>query len=329
MRVRGAFIGHSSAVFANLIYTPPFPMKIISPHSFYSCAAHDEVLAQWNKRSGANSPLVLDLSSAACIDPYGLVALTLFLNHLPDSALPVKLCLDGFPPPGKRDAPSQNEVIETMTRMGFWEEVGAKLDIPEKRLPVRPQWSDDNGVLIDITILHGRDAINVMLRKTGEILHNLKFSPISRGHVMEVLSELSSNVLDHAQSDYGGVVATQTYTSMRSGTRYLVMSIGDMGIGVRASIAKNEKLQGRLESDGQALGIAVQAGNSRFETGGRGGGLPRVVEIARRYGGSVALRSGTGALAFHGEGEQRRVFEAAPQIGTQLRIMLPENRLVE
>ncbi len=302
-------------------------MKIISPHSFYSCAAHDEVLAQWNKRSGANTPLVLDLSSAAYIDPYGIVALTLFLNHLPASALPVKLCLDGFPPPGKRDAPSENPVINYMTRMGFWEEVGAKLDIPENRLPVRPQWSDDNGVLIDITILHGRDAINVMLRKTGEILQGLKFSPIGRGHVMEVLSELSSNVLDHARSDYGGVVATQTYKSMRSGTRYLVMSIGDMGIGVRASIADNEKLQGRLDSDGQALGIAVQTGNSRFETGGRGGGLPRVVEIARRYGGSVALRSGTGAFAFRDE--ERRVFDTAPQVGTQLRIMLPETQLVE
>ena len=128
---------------------------------------------------------------------------------------------------------------------------------------------------------------------------------------MEVLSELSSNVLDHAQSEYGGVVATQTYKSMRSGTRYLVMSIGDMGIGVRASIGANEKLQDRLDSDGQALGIAVQTGNSRFETGGRGGGLPRVVEIARRYGGSVALRSGTGALAFNGDSEERRVFDTA------------------
>ena len=305
-------------------------MKILSPHSFYSCAAHDEVLAQWNQRSGENTPLTLDLSSAVSMDPYGIVALTLFLNHLPASALPVTLVLDGFPPAGKRDAPSGNPVIEYMTRMGFWEEVGTRLSVPENRLPVRPQWSDDNGVLIDITILHGRDAINVMLRKTGAILQSLHFSPIGRGHVMEVLSELSSNVLDHAQSEYGGVVATQTYRSMRSGTRYLVMSIGDMGIGVRASIGANERLQERLDSDGQALGIAVQSGNSRFETGGRGGGLPRVMEIARRYGGNVALRSGTGALAFRGgEGEEKRVFDTAPQVGTQLRIMLPENRLVE
>ena len=299
-------------------------MKIISPHSFYSCAAHDDVLAQWNSRTGAQGPLELDLERAAFIDPYGIVALTLFLNHLPDWALPVKLCLNGFPPQAK-----SNSIIDYLTRMGFWEEVGSKLAVPQKLLPVRPQWSDDKNVLIDITILHGRDAIGVMLRKTGEILQDLNFSPIGRGHVMEVLSELSSNVLDHAQSEFGGVVATQTYRSRRSGTRYLVMSIGDMGIGVRASIGDNDKLHARLESDAVALGVAVQMGNSRFETGGRGGGLPRVLEIARRYGGSVALRSGTGALAFRGEDESRRVFTAAPQVGTQLRIMLPENRLVE
>lgn len=301
-------------------------MKILLPHPFYSCAAHDAVLAQWNEKQNEPGPLELDLSRVAFIDPYGVVALTLFLNHLPESALPVKLCLPGYSPGGKV---SDNAVVNYLTRMGFWEEVQKPLGVPARLLPARPDWSEDKGVLIDITILHGRDAINVMLRKTGEILQNLKFSPIGRGHVMEVLSELSSNVLDHAKSDFGGVVATQTYRSRRSGTRYLVMSIGDMGIGVRASIAGNEKLSGRLHSDAQALGVAVQMGNSRFETGGRGGGLPRVLEIARRYGGSVAIRSGAGALAFRGEDESRRSFDAAPQVGTQLRIMLPENRLVE
>ena len=301
-------------------------MKISSPHPFYSCAAHDAVLAQWNERQSEPGPLELDLSRVAFVDPYGIVALTLFLNHLPDSALPVRLCLPGSAPGGGF---GDNAVVAYLTRMGFWEEVSARLDVPARLLPTRPDWSEDKGVLIDITVLHGRDAINVMLRKTGEILAGLKFSPSGRMHVLEVLSELSGNVLDHAKSEFGGVVATQTYRSRRSGTRYLVMSIGDMGIGVRASIAGNERLAGRLQSDAQALGVAVQAGNSRFKEGGRGGGLPRVLEIARRYGGSVALRSGAGALAFRGEDESRRSFDAAPQVGTQLRIMLPENGLVE
>ena len=305
-------------------------MKITSQHSFYSCAAHDDLLAQWAQAQNETTPgpLELDLRRVSFVDPYGIVGLVLFLNHLPEDSLPVRLQLESFPP-RNGDKSGETAVISYLTRMGFWEEVAPKLDVSPAQLPVRPNWSNDKNVLVDVTILHGRDAIGVMLRKTGEILQSLSFTPIGRGHVMEVLSELSSNVLDHAQSEFGGVVTTQTYRSRRSGTRYLVMSIGDAGIGVRASLKDNEKLASRLESDAQALGVAVGMGNSRFASGGRGGGLPRVLEIARKYGGSVAIRSGTGALAFQGEGEKRRLFDAAWLRGTQLRIMLPENKLIE
>jgi len=119
----------------------------------------------------------------------------------------------------------------------------------------------------------------------------------------------------------------QTYRN-KSGERYLVMSIGDAGIGVRRSLAANMALAERLESDAQALGVAVQPGASRFASGGHGGGLPRVLEIARRYEGRVAFRSGAGALAYNGSDQARRSFEAAPLGGTQLRIMLPESKML-
>lgn len=165
-----------------------------------------------------------------------------------------------------------------------------------------------------------------MLRRTGELLQNIGYSVVGRGHVMEVLSELCSNVLLHAQADFGGVAAMQTYRNKQD-VRYLVIGIGDMGIGVRASLAGNEKLSGRLENDSQALGVAVQMGASRYASGGHGGGLPRVLDIARRYAGRVALRSGSGALAYNGVDEQRRAFETSMLPGTHLRIVLPEAKL--
>ncbi len=302
-------------------------MRIFSTHAVYSCAAHDDVLAQWARVQNENGPLELDLSRATFFDPYGIVALVLFLQTLPEHALPVALKMNDFPLCNGAPTP-QRGPVSYLTRMGFWEEVGDKLELRGGKLPIRPAWTEDKNVLIDVTIMHSRDAVHVMLRKTGEILQSLGFSPIGRGHVMEVLSELSSNVLDHAQSELGGVVSTQTYRSRKSGARYLVMSIGDAGIGVRASLSNNGKLVERLESDAQALGIAVQMGASRFASGGRGGGLPRVLEIARRYDGRVAFRSGSGALAYRGEDDQKRFFETVSQVGTQLRIMLPENKLV-
>ena len=303
-------------------------MRFVSSHSFYSCAAHDELLAAWEVLKNGSGPLELDLSTVGFFDPYGIVALVVFLQSLPPSALPVAFKMNEFPLAKGRN-PSERGAVNYLTQMGFWEEVGSRLAVPHALLPVRPQFSEDKNVLIDVTIMHTRDAINVMMRKSGELLQTLGFSPVAKMHVLQVLSEVSGNVLDHAQSEIGGVVTSQTYRSRRSDIRYLVMSIGDAGMGVRSSLGSNQKMSGRLDSDASALGVAVGLGNSRFGNGGRGGGLPSVLEIAKRYGGSVAMRSGHGALAYRGEDDQKRVFEAPFQIGTQVRIMLPENKLRE
>ena len=301
-------------------------MLIQCEHNSYSVAAHDDVLSQWQLVRGESGPLQLDLTNARFFDPYGMCALVLFLNHLPPETLPVKLSLQGFPREVSNEDEYSNGAVSYLTRMGFWEEVHQKLEAKAEQIPVRAARQIERNVLLDITIMHTHDAISVMLRKTGEILQNLGYTVTSRGHVMEVLSELCSNVLFHAQTEFGGVAAMQTYSG-KNGDKYLVMSIGDAGIGVRRSLAANMSLADRLESDAQALGVAVQPGSSRFASGGHGGGLPRVLEIARRYGGKVAFRSGAGALAFNGQNDERRGFEAPPLAGTQLRIMLPETKM--
>ncbi len=301
-------------------------MLIRSDFSTYSVEAHDDVLRQWESARLEPGALTLDLSRAGFFDPYGMCALVLWLNHLPPETLPVELKLQGFPAEVSSEIEYSNGAVSYLTRMGFWEEVHQKLATSNEQIPIRPARLIDRSVLLDITIMRSHDAISVMLRKTGEILENLGFAITSRGHVLEVLSELCSNVLLHAQTEFGGVAAMQTYKG-KSGERYLVLSIGDAGIGVRRSLAANMSLADRLESDAQALGIAVQAGASRFSSGGHGGGLPRVLEIARRYGGRVAFRSGRGALAFDGREDVRRSFQSSALNGAQLRIMLPETRM--
>ncbi len=301
-------------------------MLIRLEHSTYSLAAHDELSRQWESVRGESGPLELDLSRATFFDPYGMCALVLFLNHLPPDVLPVELKLQNFPQDVSGEIEYSNGAVSYLTRMGFWEEVHEKLAAKSDQIPIRPARLVDRSVLLDITIMRSHDAISVMLRKTGEILENLGYAITARGHVLEVLSELCSNVLLHAQTEFGGVAAMQTYKG-KSGERYLVLSIGDAGIGVRRSLAANMALAERLDSDAQALGVAVQPGASRFASGGHGGGLPRVLEIARRYGGRVAFRSGRGALAFDGREDQRRSFETSALAGTQLRIMLPETKM--
>lgn len=311
-------------------------MRIALESRTYSVKAHDELMRQWEEVCYEAGPLTLDLRTLGFIDPFAMCGLVLFINHLPDEALPVKLLLPGWPPQGalQTTKPSEQNLLEKvpngpvsyLTRMGFWDLVREKIDCRENQIPVWPTYLPERKVLLDLTVMHSHDAISVMLRRTGELLQNIGYSVVGRGHVMEVLSELCSNVLLHAKADFGGVAAMQTYRNKQD-VRYLVIGIGDMGIGVRASLAANEKLSGRLENDSQALGVAVQMGASRYASGGHGGGLPRVLDIARRYAGRVALRSGTGALAYNGVDEQRRAFETSVLPGTHLRIVLPEAKL--
>jgi hypothetical protein len=325
-------------------------MKIRTGFAKFSIEAHDDLLRQWEQVQFETGPLHLDLRTVQFVDPYGLCGLVIFLNHLPEEARPVQLQLPGWPCDEQQWSLKPSEVsgrtnggrvaeapafygektaagpVPYLTRMGFWEEVSAVLDAKPQQIPVRPLWLPDRNVLLDVTIMHTHDAISVMLRKTGEILQTLNYTVPGRGHVLEVLSELCSNVLMHAQSEFGGVAAMQTYKS-RSGVRYIVMSIGDHGMGVRRSLANNRVLANRLESDAQALAVAVQPGASRFGSGGHGGGLPRVLEIAKRYGGRVAFRSGSGAFSYNGSNDEKRIFEASNLQGTQLRIALPETNL--
>ena len=299
-------------------------MRIISNHSSYSTEAHDDVLAQWEKVRHEEGPLELDLTQVAFMDPFGMVGLVLFINHLPEEARPIRLRMSGFDwQSGEQNTSGGTNAASYLTRMNFWDAVFECIDAPPGKIPLRPKGLVDKNVLLDVTNFRTHDAISIMLHQTGEILQNLGYTVTARGHVLEVLSELCSNVLLHANTLFGGVAAMQTYRN-RAGTRYVVMSIGDAGIGVRKSLANNPSLSSRLESDSQALGVSVQAGSSRFGSGGHGGGLPRVLEIARRYGGRVAFRSGEGVLAFNGAIDERRTFDAAFSKGTQLRISLPE-----
>lgn len=300
-------------------------MRISTEQTSYSTEAHDDVLAQWEKVRHQEGPLELDLMHVSFVDPFGMVGLVLFINHLPEEARPVRLRMSGFDwQSGEQSTPGgATNAASYLTRMNFWDAVFERIDAPPGKIPLRPKGLVDKNVLLDVTNFRTHDAISIMLHQTGEILQNLGYTVTARGHVLEVLSELCSNVLLHANTLFGGVAAMQTYRN-RAGTRYVVMSIGDAGIGVRKSLANNPSLASRLESDSQALGVAVQAGASRFGTGGHGGGLTRVLEIARRYGGRVAFRSGEGALAFNGAIDERRTFDAAFSKGTQLRIALPE-----
>jgi hypothetical protein len=108
-----------------------------------------------------------------------------------------------------------------------------------------------------------------------EILDGLEWS----------VSEVTDNVLNHAQAIDGGFV--QVTTHRETGTLGFV--VGDAGRGVLASMREGYP---HLVSDKIAIGEAMKAGVTRNPEAGQGNGLAGTLRIATLSGGGIAITSG-------------------------------------
>lgn len=114
-----------------------------------------------------------------------------------------------------------------------------------------------------------------------------------------IFSELAANVVNHAQSD-GGYVLAQQY-NFRTGP-VVDIAIADCGIGIRESLLQNPD-NGPYQSDCEAIGQALCEGISAIRNTHRGYGLYYVadnVQIAENR--SLTIRSGNGILTLRGDG---------------------------
>jgi anti-sigma regulatory factor (Ser/Thr protein kinase) len=128
-----------------------------------------------------------------------------------------------------------------------------------------------------------------------------------------VLAEACTNICDHSEDR--GVVAAQRYTQ-RGGTRYVVVGVADLGIGIRQSLATRYRSAERW-SHIQAIINALQKEYSRHPD--RGLGLFMVSRIVGAYRGSLHLRSGDARLYLRHRAQR---LAASPFPGTQLAISL-------
>lgn len=138
------------------------------------------------------------------------------------------------------------------------------------------------------------------------------------GSLLKVISELCSNIYQHS-GDAHGFIMIQHY---RVSTRYeedVVLAAGDMGQGIRNSLAAKYP----------ELGIdplkAIQAtldGITSRETGRGGLGLPTVEETVAKEGGYVWLRSETAAVRSYGPNRHYTSSNLGYMPGTQVVVEL-------
>jgi hypothetical protein len=105
--------------------------------------------------------------------------------------------------------------------------------------------------------------------------------------LFEATGELGLNVVEHAGSPAGGLVAAQRYKAGMPEER-IIVAVGDVGVGIRESLRPR---YGDM-TEGEAIRRAIQWHVSRIPDEGRGQGLPGVVDGVRGLDGVVWIRSG-------------------------------------
>jgi signal transduction histidine kinase len=129
-----------------------------------------------------------------------------------------------------------------------------------------------------------------------------------------VVAEVCTNIFDH--SGDSGVVAAQRYTRKQDKRKYVIIAVADIGIGIRASLAKRFRDATRWTHLQSIVNALQKEYSSRPE---RGLGLFMVSKIVGKHDGSLHIRSGDARLYLR---HRARGIPVGDFPGTQLSISL-------
>ncbi|TVP58836.1 MAG: hypothetical protein EA351_02720 [Gemmatimonadales bacterium] len=262
--------------------------------------------------------LLLDGRHTRFVDPAGMIGLLGVGRFLQSrGAERVRLQMD-----------PASEVSGYLARMGFYQAASGifEVDAPPER--ARGRSSD---VLLEITPIAENQDVHALVEhvqeRAGSILsRTLHYPPSAVVQFSVILSEVCQNILEHAGAP--GWVAAQTYQwSRRLGRQVLVIAVGDLGRGFRGSLESEHAGRfGARWSDSTALEAAFIHGLTRFPDQGRGQGIQQIRKQVRRWGGVIAVRSGSARIADTSEWEEFPPLEdgLADFPGAWITILLPE-----
>ena len=103
------------------------------------------------------------------------------------------------------------------------------------------------------------------------------------------INEITDNVLNHSNSEIGGIVQATTYSK----EGIIAFAVADSGRGILNSLQEGIPT---LRTDIQAIGEAVKAGVTRNSQVGQGNGLAGSLKVTTMTGGSFEITSGIGRV---------------------------------
>jgi len=215
------------------------------------------------------------------IDPYALIGLCLSIRCLQKSFKEVRVV-----------PPDDFETASYLAFMNFNDHISSLASLSNEWTTVSSQVQSD--VLVKITNI-GSDC-NFQEESLGIILNNqLNFSEEEVTSYTTVVSELCHNIVDHSEDT--GYLAAQRYMNHSTGRRFVMIAVGDLGIGMRSALKKRyDEAEGWSHYD--AIVKALQKEATSSLTGDRGLGLHKVHEITKKYSGSLRIRSGDASFYF-------------------------------
>ena len=242
---------------------------------------------------GRNDKVVFDLSPIKFVKPPALIGLLVLIESLTRKPADQRPNIMITAPTDKHvlDYLLKINFVGTLQAMGGWKITGK---LPSKiSRKIRP--------VIPISRFKTANDIENIAIKMSEIFQT-DLSGLSTllqpCHV--IFSELADNVIHHAGSD-GGYILAQQY-SYRNGPM-IDIAVGDAGMGIPSSLRNNSKIAGLFTDDRSAIALALKDQVTRFDDPHRGFGLGHIkAELGSITKRSLTIRSGTGYAIVKGSG---------------------------
>lgn len=271
----------------------------------------DELLVDFLGYAHSVAPgddLEVDMRSLHFIDPYGLLALCLLARYGRMLASRVVFRL-----------PQAYALRTYLGRVRFAEALDG-IDLVGPALVVdQDREKAESEALLEITRIEEQVDVEAVLGKIGQrveaiLAEELCYTEVEINQFKNVVAELCHNILDHSMN--WGYLTIQRYLDPRVGKKYVVIGVGDLGIGIKKSLSV--RYESSAWSHGEAILNSLKKHFSRDTT--RGLGLYIVNQICNRYNGSLHIRSGDTRVYIRGHRHWEHVSTHFP--GTQLAITL-------
>lgn len=171
------------------------------------------------------------------------------------------------------DCPVTADVNNYLARMNFYTDLPDNVHLSQQAPTVRR--SDHKTRLIEVCRVSSSEDAQRLADSVWEVAKShFSSGPIARACV-SVIAAATENVLDHAQSPVGAVVAAQSYR-----TTGLQLAIVDLGLGIPTTLRSNQDYEGL--TDLEAVQSALEDHVTSTGIAGRGAGMAEIIDSARR-----------------------------------------------